>query len=439
MRGYTVRLASLIFISFLILPPVSLARRVNVPQVSQSEIFDETNNLIEQAENALATEDNALAFIYLDAATSSLKSLDDPLEKASILARVSSLYQKIDSDVKADRCIEKAKELLIQCKDIALGVEDEIISAICFVRIARCYLLLGDINNQYDSMAQVSSVISNMTNNEIADIDMNNFRILVSSIVVCCQERKGFISEDIFMRDFLIRINKARVYFENKEEDIRLAQCEEMEAFLYDKLGARNKAVRFYKRAAHKYEGLSTVGDGLGLLYVSAELSFRAAELCLEIYRLDGEEDIDERSSAAQSFSLASRSYELIAEWEKASESAERAYEINKERGWYDLATQAILWAAVNRGRYADEADEEEVEERMKEASFWVMRGDMLREHGEGITEINVKEAMFKSYQEAIAAYEEAYDIYREKGDLAGMRESIVARNRISNYIDVLN
>ena len=94
MRGYTVRLASLIFISFLILPPVSLARRVNVPQVSQSEIFDETNNLIEQAENALATEDNALAFIYLDAATSSLKSLDDPLEKASILARVSSLYQK---------------------------------------------------------------------------------------------------------------------------------------------------------------------------------------------------------------------------------------------------------------------------------------------------------------------------------------------------------
>jgi len=71
----------------------------------------------------------------------------------------------------------------------------------------------------------------------------------------------------------------------------------------------------------------------------------------------------------------------------------------------------------------------------MIEASLWVICGDFLREYGQKIVEIDVREAMINSYEEAIAAYEEAYSIYRENSNLAGMRETIVSRERVAGYL----
>ena len=426
MRGYVIKLIGLIFVSFLVLSPVSLARRVNVPQISQNEIFDEINNLIKQAEDALAIEDSALALTYLDAVTSSSSSLDDPLEKASILARVSSLYQKIDSDAKAGRCIEETKELLAQCKGIALNIKDDITRALCFARIARCYSLIGDLAGQNSSMGQVSTIMHNMSNDDIANIDIDRFRDLASLMVSSYQEHDSFIFKGSFLQEFLTEMDQVRVYFKNHGGGIKLARCEEMVAFLYDRLGSYNQAIKFYKLAAHRYENIDT--------YISAELSFRAAELCLKIYNSGGENNIDERDGAAKSFALASHSYESTKEWEKASESAERAFEINRDRGSYNLASRSILWAAVNMRRYAK--DTGKAEDYMKEASLWVMRGDILREYGQEIVEIDAREAMINSYEEATAAYEEAYSIYRENSNLEGMRETIVARERAAGYLE---
>ncbi|MDP8253199.1 MAG: hypothetical protein P9X27_02250 [Candidatus Kaelpia aquatica] len=436
--GCLVSSISIIFISSLFLSPIVLARRVNRLQLSQAEIFNEAGSLIKQAEEVVGSGDYTAALLYLKNAIRSQGYLSDPLERAGILVQAASLYQKIDYNSEVNICIEEAQELLIQCRDIALSVEDKILSAICFTKIARCYLLMGDINSQNSSMAQVSSIMYDMTCDEIADIDINNFRTLASSMVLYYQGMEGVIFEGSFMQEFLIRFNKARAYFQDNEGGIQLAQCEEMEAFLYDKLGAYGIAIKFYKRAAHRYEGLSAErGGDSDLTYTSADLSFRAAELCLEIYRAGGEKNIDERDSAAKSFALASRSYELVKDWEKASESSERAFEINRDRGEYGLASRSILWAAMNRRRYAYQTGE--AVDRMKEASLWVMRGDMLREHAQEITEIDAEEEMLKVYQEARAAYKEAYDIYREQGDLAGMRESIVSREQISGYLNYLN
>ncbi|MDP8234295.1 MAG: hypothetical protein P9M06_05800 [Candidatus Saelkia tenebricola] len=438
MRGIClIKSVSIVFISVLILSPVALARRINSPQISQGEILAQTDNLILQAEEVIDAGDYAIALHYLKNAAESSSYLSDLLEKASVLARVASLYQDIDCSSEATICIEEAQELLAQCRDIALGVEDNIISAICFTKIARCYLLLGDTSGQYSAMAQVSGIMHRMSYDEIADIDMDNFRSLASSMVLYYQEMEGGVFEWSFLQEFLFRFNEARVYFQDNESSIQLAQCEEMVAFLYDKLGAYDRAVKFYKKAAHKYENLSKEEDDLDLLYISAELSFRAAELCLEIYRAGGERNIDERDSAAKSFALASRNYELLFEWEKASQCAERAFEVNQGKGEYALATRSILWAAMNRRRYAEQT--REAEDWMKEASLWVMRGDILRLHGQEITEINAYEAMLKAYRDAVAAYQKAHVIYYEKGDLAGMQESIVSREHIEGYLNTLN
>ena len=433
MRGYVIKLTGLIFVFFLVLSPVSLARRVHIPQLSQDKIFDEANSLIRQAEEAVVSGDSIVALACLEDTIGSLSQISDPLEKAGILARAASIYRDMGYSSEAEIHSGQAQELLIQCSNIALTVQNDINRALCFARIARCYSLLGDIAGQNRGMAQVSSVIHNMSYNEIANIDMDSFKELASLMVNSYQEHEGFIFQGSFLQDFLTKMNRIRVYFKNNGGGINLAQCEEMVAFLYDKLGAYNKAVKFYKLAAHRYEGISIDAEDSDLIYISAKLSIRAAELCLEIYNLSEKTGVDERDSAAKSFALASHSYESIGEWKKASDSAQRAFEIDRDRGEYDLASRSILFATTNRRSYAD--DTGDVEERMIEASLWVICGDFLREYGQKIVEIDVREAMINSYEEAIAAYEEAYSIYRENSNLAGMRETIVSRERVAGYL----
>jgi tetratricopeptide (TPR) repeat protein len=374
MRGfYRLRLIGFLLLLILVLPQPSLARRAKSPGLSQDRI--------ERLDNALAV---------LSSSNSDILSLARELDLGN-----------------PEISIDRVKDFLSQSEDIALDIQDDVDRALSFVRIAFCYSLTRDLDSYNRAMAQVSGILHNMSRVDILNIDIDSFRDIASTMVAAYNETESSAFRGSYLQEFLTTMNGIRAYFRDNRAGIYLAQAQERVAFIYDKKGDYDKAIKYYKRAAHSYEIIAEERDDADFNYISAELSYRAAELCLKAYNIATESRADLIDGAAKSFALASHSYEKIEEWKKASESAFRSYQINRDRDDHIRATTSLLWAVVNMGRHADETGFGE--DRIREAELWLIRGDYLKECGCHLNDIYAaRENSRQAYQEALAALEEA-------------------------------